>query len=124
MTGHECIIDLRLRGFRPNSCHLWVYETTPVYRWGWDHPEQAINNNWSPEVHVMPDDIVQTLDLRFLRGMMVNVCGWKKSRTLAAFYRVVDFLPAVAVVAIEDTFLHYTTEKGLVDYNSPQRMTA
>jgi len=124
MTGHESIIDLRLRGFKPDACHLTVYERVPVYRWGWDHPEQCINNRWSPEVHILPDDVVQTLDLRFLRDMLVNILGWEKSRTLAAFYRVVEFLPAAAAVSIENTFLFYTPEKGVVDLNTEERLAA
>jgi len=124
MTGHQAIVALRLRRMKPNGCTLYVYDCAPVYRWYWEQPELAMHNGFHPSVDILPDDVVPTLDLRFVRDLTVHVVGWQPARTRAVFDHAVQFAPAKMAAALDDVFLWYSPDVGVVDLNNPQRMAA
>ena len=83
MTGHERIVSLRRQRLRPDA--VFVTDVPPC-------------NTGS--VHVMPDDIPEMLDLRFLAGLLVHVsvedtphgrriaaaCASASARCIAAYH--------------------------------------
>jgi hypothetical protein len=73
MRGHEDLISLRKRGVKPAGM-VWIcdYQVRDVYA-DW------MANRMDPEILVDGDDI-ESLDLRFLIGMNVNVTGDDSAR--------------------------------------------
>jgi hypothetical protein len=84
MRGHDLLIKLRLKGFRPALVELTVDRPMPAWYWREWHtevphvPVQArilIDQNDSPEL----------LDLRFVVGMSVKVEGDNPARVARAY---------------------------------------
>jgi len=76
------------------------------------------------DVSIEPDEIVQTLDLRFLRAMMVIVHDVQGNvrRTRALLDRAVQFAPDMVVACSvgdhENLFVRYTPQGGFEDLNA------
>jgi len=116
MNGHNALIALRLKGYMPQWCHVVLWDRRPVYRRFWDHPENAMQIEDQPEIHILPDENVSTLDLRFLRGMQVNMNSFcDAQRTLAALDRIMQFDPQLAVTCVE-----YPTHASICIYEKGQ----
>jgi len=124
MIGHQSIIELRLQGYKPRTCWVNLYGFVPLYPNDHWHPEFQLGQDCHATVDILPDDVVQTLDLRFVHGLAVNVVGWHKARTLAVFDHAVKFAPAKMAAALDDVLMWYSPEVGVVDLNNPQRMAA
>ena len=66
MTGHEPLIRMRLKGWKP--AHVSLHSRPWAYPWWRDQDLLAF-----PDVGVHPDEDVARLDLRFVVGLPVFV---------------------------------------------------
>lgn len=114
MTGHQSLIDLRLNGYCPAKAHIVALETRPVFG-RYDNPEQAMNEQQYPLIVVMPEDSPETLDLRFLRGIIVQVVGNDQPRAHALLARVAQFEPAKAIASGAWGLRAWKPSKGFFD---------
>lgn len=115
MIGQNAIIDLRIEGYKPSDVWLILRDTPPAFG-TYCHPEQMMHTGSFPEVHVMPDEVVEALDLRFLRDLVVHIVGADKSRCRKALLRVVEFEPSRAFTAGHDWLAGWEKGRGYINF--------
>lgn len=115
MIGQNAIIDLRYEGYRPSNVWLVLHEERPAFG-TFTNPELLMHSGGFPEVHVMPDEIVNTLDLRFMRELVVHIVGSDKDRCRSALRRVAEFEPAKAITAGPDWLAGWIAGQGYVNF--------
>ncbi|MCZ4330759.1 hypothetical protein [Castellaniella denitrificans] len=114
MTGHQPLIAMRLEGYCPAGAFVTVIETAPT--WGpYTHPDRAMENGGSPDIVILPEDNPATVDLRCLRGMVVQIHGNDHARTVAALERISQFEPAKAIAAGEWGLRAWKSNRGFFD---------
>ena len=115
MIGHNAIVNLRLEGYRPAELWLVLHEERPAFS-SFTHPETLMHTGGHPEVHVLPDEAAETLDLRFVRGILVHIVGQDEERCGRALRRVAEFEPAKAITAGEGWMLGWKPGLGFIDF--------
>lgn len=115
MTGQRAIIELRQHGKMPAECWVVLHAEPRRFYDDW-HPEMLMENDMAPEVHVMPDENVATLDFRFLRGGVVHIAGGDKARAMATLERIAQFEPAKAIAAGADWMIGWKADRGFVNF--------
>jgi len=115
VIGQNAIIDIRMEGYRPSDVWLVLHDERPQFG-TFTHPEQLMQTGSFPEVHVMPDEVVEALDLRFLRDLVVHIVGADKSRCRKALRRVVEFEPAKAITAGHDWLAGWEKGRGYINF--------
>lgn len=102
MIGHETLLALRMRGYRPAA--VFVCLTEPRDYTVFSHPDMVMSLGGLPEIDVFPDDALKTVDLRVLAGLSVHISGPEGRQVKALFKRVLDFSPAdVTACALDST---------------------
>lgn len=115
MIGQEAIIDLRFEGYKPSDLWLVLHDERPTFG-PFTHPEQLMHTGSPPEVHVMPDEVIETLDLRFVRGIVVHIVGVDKAKCRSALRRLVEFEPAKAITAGPDWLAGWEPGRGYINF--------
>jgi len=115
MTGHQSIVELRLHHHKPAEAWVILHDRERPTFGSFTQPETLMHNQSAPEVHVMPEEVVGTLDFRFLRGVLVHIVGLDKDRCIAAVNRVAQFEPAKAITAGQDWLLGWKPGIGFID---------
>lgn len=115
MIGHQSIIDLRFNGYKPTE--IWVMLLDKLPRFGtMDHPEIMMQNQLRPEVHVLPDEVVETLDFRFVKEVTVHIVSLDKNRSIRALHRIAEFDPTRAICAGEDWMIGWNKSRGFINF--------
>lgn len=73
MRGHEPLLALRRRGFRPDAVWLWDYPQPKPLSDGTRMDWWAFRDIGSAEVTIEPTDHPARADLRFVVGLQVHV---------------------------------------------------
>lgn len=115
MIGQKSIIDLRLQGLMPAQCWVMLHDETPEFR-DWYHPEMLMQNDMAPEVHVGPSEIVDTLDFRFLRGIVAHIAGGEMERSIRCLRRIAAFEPAKAICAGDGWMVGWKAGYGFINF--------
>lgn len=115
MIGQKAIIDLRLQGLKPAECWVILHGENPDFR-DWDHPEMLMQNDMAPEVHVLPAESVDTLDFRFLRGVIVHISGGDMERSIRCLRRISTFEPEKAICAGDGWMVGWKADRGFIDF--------
>lgn len=115
MTGHLSIIEIRMQGLKPSDMWLVLHSVKPEFG-PFTDPEDQLHSGSFPEVHVMPNESVETMDLRFVRGMVVHIVGADKDRCRRALRRVVDFEPNKAITAGPDWLAGWVSGQGYINF--------
>lgn len=82
MRGHEALIELRRDKKRPQG--VWITQKPSIDCMRWD---KAIETLPYPEIEILPNEIPESLDLRFVIGLTVHVAAvpdYKKAKRLHA----------------------------------------
>lgn len=93
MTGHQALLQLRLRGQKPSDVFVMVLDTEPVKR-GFMAADQSM-----AEIDIGPSDEPKLLDLRAIRGCRVHVSGPNEARVRAVANRARQFEPTEILAA-------------------------
>lgn len=91
MTGHEPIIKMRVNGMVPTIVFLGDFQD-PAAK-DWNKPGEKYGQKWAPDhatVCIGPDEKVNTLDLRFLKGLRVSISATTEDRAKALFQRSIN----------------------------------
>lgn len=115
VIGHNAIIDIRMEGYKPSDVWLVLHDERPQFG-TFTHPEQLMQTGSFPEVHVMPDEVIETLDLRFLRDLTVHIVGQSRARCRSALRRVAEFEPAKAITAGPDWLAGWIAGRGYINF--------
>lgn len=105
MTGHEPLLTMRFAGYKPKTVYLVLVEERAEYG-TFTHPNMAIELGGAPTIVIDPEDIPQALDLRCLRGLIVQIAGLNEARTVETLKRVVEFEPLKAIAGGGDFDLY------------------
>lgn len=119
MRGLGHLLRLRMGGYLDGqrrvlgdahirSVHVTVCDETPAYGQFTD-PENGYTGR-APEIDIHPADVIETLDLRCLRGLEVLVYGANADRVREFCRRATQFLPAKLMVCLPDSLV--TWEAG------------
>lgn len=115
MIGHQSIIDLRLNGYKP--VEIWVMLPNEKPTFGpINDPESMMQNQFKPEVYVMPDESVGSLDFRFVRDITIHIVCIDKNRSMRALKRIAQFDPEKAICAGEDWMFGWTSRRGFINF--------
>jgi hypothetical protein len=82
MRGHEALIEMRRDKKRPQG--IWITQNPSIDCMKWDKNVETLPY---PEIEILPNEIPESLDLRYVVGMTVHVCGatdYKKAKRLHA----------------------------------------
>lgn len=101
MRGQDCIIRMRVAGYRPAIVWLLVLDE-PCPRSQFHDAELILQNGGLPEVHVGTEDLPGALDLRALTGLLVLLQGTDRQRLRDVFSRLKTFDPARVIVSSPD----------------------
>lgn len=104
MRGQNTIIRMRLERFKPSLVWLLVLQN-PCERRQFIDAENVIANGGLAEVHIGSDEVVGTLDMRFLVGLTVLLQGLDVSRLRAVFARLKEFDVERVITSTPD-FIH------------------
>lgn len=104
MRGQNTIIRMRLERLRPAQVWVLLLEGGCPRGFFLD-AERVISNGGRAEVHIGADEIIGTLDLRFLTGLEVLLQGMDRNRLRAAFARIKVFDPDRIITSSHD-FIH------------------
>ena len=74
MKGHDALIALRKRGFKPAG--VWICHAQDPSR-GWASWSRYAGHDRYPEVEILPTEVPELLDLRFVVGLVAHVSGMK-----------------------------------------------
>jgi hypothetical protein len=74
MKGHDALIALRKRGFKPAG--VWICHAQDPSR-GWASWTRYAGHDRYPEVEILPTEAPELLDLRFVVGLVAHVSGMK-----------------------------------------------
>lgn len=102
MRGHEALTRLRLHGYKPRC--IFVDDVQERRTGIWD-AEKSIEFTQIPEVHIEPDDLIETLDLRCLHGTTVALSGPNVERLRLIFSRIKTFKPK-KIITSDGEFLN------------------
>lgn len=75
MRGHEALIELRREKKRPQG--VWITQKPSIDCMKWD---KALETLPYPEIEILPNEIPESLDLRFVIGLTVHVSGGKNEK--------------------------------------------
>jgi hypothetical protein len=84
MRGHELLLNLRLKGFKPALVELTVDRPMPAWYWREWHTETP-HIPVQARILIDPSDTVELLDLRFVVGLSVKVDGDDQARVDRTF---------------------------------------
>ena len=87
MHGHQPIITMRANRIRPAVVFINDYPT-PAAK-DWLNPGEKYGETWAPDHPTVctHGDVIETLDLRFLVGLMVSIAALSEVRAKALFQR-------------------------------------
>lgn len=94
MRGHEPIIAMRRRGLKPRTVFLDAFEDLSKSWRLWPTVDPA-----APQVEVLPDEPLSSIDLRFVVGLRVVITGHCRRRVEALRALCVE-AQAARVVAV------------------------
>ena len=104
MRGHDHIIQMRLRGFRPESVMVW------------DQPIKVREPQWVEDYRYMDvctdGDNIPALDLRFLVGLHVTVLGDNSNRVKQIALQCKQSGAEAVVAQSKDRFAMWTKRAG------------
>lgn len=90
MRGQNTVTAMRMHKLKPAMVWLLALDDK-CPRTPFMDAEQVVANGGRPEVHVGNDEIVGTLDFRFLTGLTVLLQGTDIDRLRAIFSRLREF---------------------------------
>ena len=100
MIGHEPIISMRMNRKKPAAVHVWVGKPLHSSAKDWHL------HNTGPEVDILPDENIDSLDLRWSVGLIVMVHGTDTTERMEKAYEAFKRAKAGWVVAtIGDTII-------------------
>lgn len=110
MRGDMAIKELRRMGKKP--LQAWVIlldenSTTPKFI----DPDDMLLNGLLPEVHIEPHEDPQSIDFRFLTGVIVHLQGQNVDRLRSAHTRLKNCRPARIITSGAGVF-HDTQEQS------------
>jgi len=82
MRGHEALIEMRRDKKRPQG--IWITQNPSIDCMKWDKAAETLPY---PEIEILPNETPESLDLRYVVGLKVHVCGatdYKKAKRLHA----------------------------------------
>lgn len=74
MRGHDALIELRKNGRQPRG--VWVCHEFDATK-GWSAWHKVAGHDQYPEVEILPTEVPELLDLRFVVGLIVHVSGMR-----------------------------------------------
>ena len=107
MVGHLQIIEVRQQGLKPSAV-FFTDSPMPKARFGFDHPERALEHRLYPEVYLESSDLKKRLDLRFIASCRVLINTREVTPELVAFAeRAVECGATQVVLASPDDIVLY-----------------
>lgn len=103
MIGHEQIIALRLRGYKPEQVWVYVFNAEPQY-FPSTHPALNLQNGFRAEIHIVPTDR-GILDFRFLVGLVVHLSGTDERRVMQILRQIERAKPLRVITALSDRII-------------------
>lgn len=103
MRGDMAIKELRRMGKKP--VQVWVFlldEKTQMPKL--IDPEDLLESDLLPEIHIEPHEDPQSLDLRFLAGVIVHLQGQDSDRLRSAYARLKTCQPSRIITSGPDIF--------------------
>lgn len=118
MTGQKSLIALRSNGLKPSAVFLFAL-AKPLRYSRYMHPENQIPLGCLPEIHIGPDEIAGTLDLRCITGLTVLLQGETTERVMEVYDRLLEFQPSrVAGIAHDRVaLLCWHPKKGFYEHD-------
>jgi len=112
VIGHETLIALRMKGYKPSSVFVSILPANQDYT-VFTHPDMVMSLGGPPEIDLGPDDSPKTADFRCLIGLPVHVVGTDETRTLAVADRAIQFRPLWLLASgFSDEYLYRWTPAG------------
>lgn len=99
MIGQNALLETRLARKVPRFVSIYVMAAKPGMQGPYSNPERAGDVGLMPAILVYPGDVIDTLDLRCVMGMLVTLqgdVGWP--RLVDMFDRLMDFNPKRVVL--------------------------
>jgi hypothetical protein len=103
MTGHEQILEMRMRGYSPEQVWVTVFNTEPEYFPG-THPSLNLQNGFSASVDVTPRDR-GALDFRCLVGLVVHLFGTDENRVMQVLRHIERAGPSRVITSTPNIFI-------------------
>jgi hypothetical protein len=115
MTGHQQLLAMRRRGFKPAS--VWVVDGKGPCSADWHAEPSPYSGQFHAEIQLDANDVPEALDLRLLVGMNVWLVGERgDERTARVFDAICTAKPFVAGTVLSDSLLRFTPEHGKFHY--------
>jgi hypothetical protein len=95
MIGHKQIIELRKKGYKPSSVFL-VIDEHPKFKFGFEDPERALEQEFLPEVYVGMTD-PKKIDLTWIKGLRIHLFGGDMETHLNWWISVIDAEPSFLI---------------------------
>lgn len=112
MIGHETLIALRMKGYKPSSVFVNILPDGQDYT-VFTHPDMVMSMGGQPEIDLGPDDSPRTADFRCVVGLPVHLTGTDEARVLAVADRVIQFRPSMLLASgFSDEYLYRWTPTG------------
>lgn len=112
MIGHETLIALRMKGYKPSSVFVSILRGNPDYT-VFTHPDMVMSLGGQPEIDLGPDDSPSTADFRCVVGLPVHLVGEDETRVLSVADRVIKFRPLWLLASgFSDEYLYRWTPTG------------
>jgi hypothetical protein len=116
VIGHIPLIELRKSGVRPEVVYL-SDEVSQIVR-DWHAPRTLTGKRMvphAPHIAILPEDRLQTLDLRFLVGLDVRISSDDETRAKAMFEACKRAGASRVVGCQTQPDRHYTDQSGWIE---------
>lgn len=116
MTGHEQLKKMRLMGMKPQA--VWVVDYQTQISRDWHAPRTLTGKpmeQHQPSVSIEPTDKINSLDMRFLVGLVVHVSSSEEKRAKALFKQCKAAGASIVIGCHTQDHKHYTDQSGWIE---------
>lgn len=112
MTGHQQLLAMRRKGFKPRGVFVVDGKALEAATWH-QHPNPYSGGQFHAEIQIDEHDVPEALDLRVLIGMSVWLQGERgDERTTRLFDAICAAKPFAVGAVLSNSLIRFTPEHG------------
>lgn len=111
MTGHQQLLEMRRKGFKPKG--VFVVDGVALNAHDWHRQPNSYSGQLHAEIQIDERDMPESLDLRVLYGLPVWLQGERgDARTLRVFDAICAAKPFAVGTVLSNSLIRFTPEHG------------